>query len=102
MASLPLALDIERFDAPLTRESLSSEQSGLSARYYISLGGGGEQKEGEGRRIPVMCKLVDKVGPRVSGKPTGNGRKEKKVLVRVGGGFLDLESFCLGVLAKGL
>lgn len=45
------------------------------------------------RRVAAMCKLVDKVGPRTA-------KGTKKVLVRVGAGWMDLEAYGLEMLAN--
>jgi hypothetical protein len=84
--SLPIQLHIEKLDPPLTRASAAvTETSGLSGRYLLALGTFDQRRA-------VMLKLVDRLGPRAS-------KGEKKVLVRVGGGYQDLESFALGLLA---
>ncbi|KAJ8291483.1 hypothetical protein OF846_005158 [Rhodotorula toruloides] len=84
ISSLPLALSITRIDPPLSRTQAATVEL-FQARYSFALPGGG----GSGA---VMLKMVDRVGPRAK-------KGEKKVLVRVGGGWQDLEAFALALLA---
>ncbi|BGP35689.1 hypothetical protein JCM10296v2_007541 [Rhodotorula toruloides] len=84
ISSLPLALSITRIDPPLSRTQAATVEL-FQSRYSFALPGGG----GSGA---VMLKLVDRVGPRAK-------KGEKKVLVRVGGGWQDLEAFALALLA---
>lgn len=93
--SLPLLLQVERFDPPLTRAQVA-QQEVLQARYFLQLPDGGEgEGEGKEKGKPVVVKLVDKVGPRAV-------KGEKKVLVRVGGGWMDLGAYGMGLLANGV
>ncbi|SGY14891.1 BQ5605_C013g07152 [Microbotryum silenes-dioicae] len=62
----------------------------LQAKYLFALTK--SQREAR-RRKAVVCKLVDRLGPRV-------GRGEKKVVVRAGTGWMDLDAFAMGVLAQ--
>lgn len=83
---LPLHLDVERVEAPFTLAQVCQAEL-LQARYYFSLPGG--------RGIdlkPVMCKLVDRVGPRVA-------KGEKRVLVRVAGGWQGLDVYGMALLS---
>ncbi|GAA6006784.1 uncharacterized protein JCM10292_005452 [Rhodotorula paludigena] len=84
--SLPLLLHVTRVDAPLSRVQAGQIEL-FQARYALGLPG----QVG----APAMCKLVDRVGPRAK-------KGEKKVLVRVGGGWQDLEAHCLSLLASGV
>ncbi|EGU10852.1 hypothetical protein RTG_03321 [Rhodotorula toruloides ATCC 204091] len=84
ISSLPLALSITRIDPPLSRTQAATVEL-FQSRYSFALPGG----RGSGA---VMLKLVDRVGPRAK-------KGEKKVLVRVGGGWQDLEAFALALLA---
>lgn len=84
--SLPLLLHVTRVDAPLSRAQAGQIEL-FQARYALGLPG----QVG----APAMCKLVDRVGPRAK-------KGEKKVLVRVGGGWQDLEAHCLSLLASGV
>ena len=90
--SLPLLLHVERVDPPLSPYATVEL---YSARYVFALpdapttSTARDDKQGKA----VMCKLVDRVGPRAR-------KGEKKVLVRVGGGWQDLEGFALGLLAS--
>lgn len=85
--SLPILLYVERLDPPVTRAT-AGEDANLSARYLLALGT-------LDQRRAILCKLVDRVGPR--------GMKgAKKVLVRVGGGYQDLEAYAFGVMAASL
>ncbi|GAA5922736.1 hypothetical protein JCM3775_006116 [Rhodotorula graminis] len=89
--SLPLLLHVERVDPPLSPYATVEVHS---ARYTFALPdttttATRDDKQGKA----VMCKLVDRVGPRAR-------KGEKKVLVRVGGGWQDLEGFALGLLAS--
>ncbi|GAA5825134.1 hypothetical protein JCM11251_006112 [Rhodosporidiobolus azoricus] len=86
LSSLPLMLHVCRVEPPLTRAQAAQTEV-FSARYTFGL-----HPLEDGRRA-VMCKLVDRVGPRAR-------KGEKKVLVRTGGGWQDLESHLLGVLAS--
>lgn len=86
LRALPLQLSIERLSPPLTRADLAHADS-LSARYFFSMSNAGQRRA-------VMCKLVDRVGPRA--------KEGKKVLVRVGGGWLELESYAMGLLGTSL
>lgn len=85
---LPLALRVERLDAPLARDA-PVVGSGMSAKYALTLADS-PRRSGQGG---VMCKLVDRVGPRVD-------KGGKKVLVRAGTGWLELELWALQVLAE--
>lgn len=87
--SLPLGLDYSRIDPPLTLSQVSQCEI-LSARYAFSL----SRVAGMNEKA-VFCKLVDRLGPRV---PKGG----KKVLVRVGGGWQELEAFLMSLLASGV
>ncbi|SCZ87491.1 BZ3500_MvSof-1268-A1-R1_Chr2-2g04957 [Microbotryum saponariae] len=62
----------------------------LQAKYLFALTK--SQREAR-RRKAVVCKLVDRLGPRV-------GRGEKKVVVRAGTGWMDLDAYAMGVLAQ--
>lgn len=85
--SLPILLYVERLDPPVTRAT-AGEDANLSARYLLALGT-------LDQRRAILCKLVDRVGPR--------GMKgAKKVLVRVGGGYQDLEAYAFGVMEASL
>lgn len=90
ISSLPLALSVTRIDPPLSRTQSATVEL-FQSRYSFALpgleGGGGTTSSGA-----VMCKLVDRVGPRAK-------KGEKKVLVRVGGGWQELEAFALALLA---
>ncbi|KAK4701134.1 hypothetical protein P7C70_g5102, partial [Phenoliferia sp. Uapishka_3] len=90
--ALPVLLRVERLDAPLDRNArIENGGVGSSAKYSISLAERPRASGGQG----VMCKLVDKVGPRVE-------KGEKKVLVRVGTGWMELEAWCLEIVAGGM
>ncbi|GAA5917383.1 hypothetical protein JCM8208_003894 [Rhodotorula glutinis] len=86
--SLPLLLHVERVDPPLSAYATVEVHS---ARYTFALPEASTRDDKQGKAI--MCKLVDRVGPRAR-------KGEKKVLVRVGGGWQDLEGFALGLLAS--
>ncbi|GAA5916598.1 hypothetical protein JCM6882_009169 [Rhodosporidiobolus microsporus] len=87
LATLPLMLHVARVEPPLTRAQAAQTEL-FSARYAFGL----HPLDADQRRA-VMCKLVDRVGPRAR-------KGEKKVLVRTGGGWQDLEAHLLGVLAS--
>lgn len=89
--SLPILLDVFRVDQPLARELMGQDGAGQSARYFIGVNGGAQSD----RSKIVMCKIVDRVGPYA-------GKGEKKILVRIKGGWMDLEQYCLNVLDVGL
>ncbi|GAA5894690.1 hypothetical protein JCM5296_002255 [Sporobolomyces johnsonii] len=82
---LPILLHVERVDPPLARAQAAQLELFI-ARYLFSL------NPLEDQRRAIMCKLVERVGPRAR-------KGDKKVLCRVGGGWLDLESYCLSMLA---
>ncbi|GAA5952055.1 hypothetical protein JCM21900_006236 [Sporobolomyces salmonicolor] len=82
---LPILLHVERVDPPLSRAQAAQLEL-FTARYLFSL------NPLEDQRRAIMCKLVERVGPRAR-------KGDKKVLCRVGGGWLDLESHCLSMLA---
>ncbi|ORY64737.1 hypothetical protein BCR35DRAFT_334648 [Leucosporidium creatinivorum] len=86
--SLPLHLDVERVDPPFNRIQVAQAEI-LQAKYYFTMGGG---RSVEQQVKPLMCKLVDKVGPRAS-------KGEKKVLVRVGTGWQGLDAYGMSLLA---
>ncbi|KAM0747887.1 hypothetical protein T439DRAFT_85402 [Meredithblackwellia eburnea MCA 4105] len=92
--SLPILLLVDRVDPPLAAHTaIDGTGVGMSAKYSFSMAeeeGGAELGSGTG---PVMCKLVDKVGPRAI-------KGAKKVLVRHRGGWQDLELWALDVLAN--
>ncbi|GAA6011822.1 hypothetical protein JCM10207_004256 [Rhodosporidiobolus poonsookiae] len=85
LSTLPLALHTQRIDPPLSRAQ-AAQLEVFQARYVFAL------HALDDRRGAVTCKLVDRVGPRAR-------RGEKKVLARVGGGWQDLETHLLGLLA---
>lgn len=85
LTTLPLLLHVTRVDPPLTRVQAAQAEL-FSARYIFSL------HPLEDTRRAVMCKLVDRVGPRAR-------KGEKKVLVRIGGGWQDLETHLLSLIA---
>ncbi|GAA5993195.1 hypothetical protein JCM11641_007217 [Rhodosporidiobolus odoratus] len=85
LSSLPLMLYTIRIDPHISR-SQTAQMELFQARYQFSL-----HLLDDSRRA-VMCKLVDRLGPRAR-------RGEKKVLARVGGGWQDLEAHLLGLLA---
>ncbi|GAA6059976.1 hypothetical protein JCM10212_001325 [Sporobolomyces blumeae] len=85
--ALPLALDVERVDPPLSRKQ-ADEVDLFSARYTLSLPGSASIAGPKG----VLLKLVDRVGPRAV-------KGDKKVLVRVGTGWQDLENYCWSLIA---
>lgn len=85
--ALPMQIAVERRDAAFSVAQLGSMEI-VQARYAFAVGG----------FVPVgakglMCKLVDKVGPRAA-------KGEKKVLVRVGTGWLGLDAFCMNLIAR--
>ncbi|GAA5920273.1 hypothetical protein JCM1841_003013 [Sporobolomyces salmonicolor] len=82
---LPILLHVERVDPPLSRAQAAQLEL-FTARYLFSL------NPLEDQRRAIMCKLVERVGPRAR-------KGDKKVLCRIGGGWLDLESHCLSMLA---
>ncbi|BGP49394.1 hypothetical protein JCM10450v2_005283 [Rhodotorula kratochvilovae] len=84
--SLPLLLRVVRVDPPLSPHANVEVHS---ARYIFGL----PSRPLDDQRKAVMCKLVDRVGPRAR-------KGEKKVLVRVGGGWQDLETYTLGLMAS--
>lgn len=84
--SLPLLLRVTRVDPPLSPHATVEV---YSARYTFGL----PSRPLDDQRKAVMCKLVDRVGPRAK-------KGEKKVLVRVGGGWQDLETYTLGLMAS--
>lgn len=86
--SLPLHLDVERVDPPFHRIQVAQAEI-LQAKYYFTMGGG---RSVEQQIKPLMCKLVDKVGPRAV-------KGEKKVLVRVGTGWQGLDVYGMSLLA---
>lgn len=79
--SQPLGILLVRVDPPIKKGEVLTPKNGngLMARYTFSSRGGYETNT-----KPVMSKLVDR----------GNGRR--KVLVKIGGGWMDLELFLLG------
>ncbi|GAA6049342.1 hypothetical protein JCM3770_007298 [Rhodotorula araucariae] len=83
--TLPLLLRVVRVDPPLSPHASVEVHT---ARYIFGL----PSRPLDDQRRAVMCKLVDRVGPRAR-------KGEKKVLVRVGGGWQDLETFTLGLMA---
>ncbi|BGP17615.1 hypothetical protein JCM10213v2_005650 [Rhodosporidiobolus nylandii] len=85
LMALPLLLHVSRVDPPLSRAQAAQAEV-FQARYQFSL------HPLEDSRRAVMCKLVDRLGPRAK-------RGEKKVLARVGGGWQDLEAHLLSLLA---
>lgn len=85
---LPLFLHLERLDPPLLPRE---PRKNLEARYFFSIGNNSYDQ----KRSAVLCKLIDRT--RVG--QSGDG---KKVLVRVGGGFVELESYALQLLASGV
>ncbi|GAA6028760.1 hypothetical protein JCM8097_007382 [Rhodosporidiobolus ruineniae] len=89
VSALPLLLHVSRVDPPLSRVQAAQVEL-FSARYHFSLHPLFEEQRKAGA---VMCKLVDKVGPRAK-------KGEKKVLARVGGGWQDLETYLLGMLVE--
>lgn len=86
--SLPLHLDVERLDPPFNRIQIAQAEI-IQAKYYFTMGGG---RSVEQQIKPLMCKLVDKVGPRAM-------KGEKKVLVRVGTGWQGLDVYGMSLLA---
>lgn len=86
--SLPLHLDVERVDPPFNRIQVAQAEI-LQAKYYFAMGG---RRSVEQQIKPLMCKLVDKVGPRAI-------KGEKKVLVRVGTGWQGLDVYGMSLLA---
>ena len=85
--SLPVLLRVERLDAPLERRA-EVQGVGQTAKYAISLSER-PRRTGEGA---VLCKLVERLG-------RGVQRGETKVVVQVGGGWMELEMWALDVLA---
>ena len=88
ISSLPLLLRVERLDAPLALDA-AVVGSGMSAKYAITAADQ-PRRSGSGG---VVCKLVDRVGPRAE-------KGQTKVLVRVGTGWMELELWALQLLAK--
>lgn len=76
--ALPVQVRTIRLDAPFTVAQVSVLEL-LSAKYVFEYGSVATSA--------VICKLVDKVGPRAQ-------KGEKKVLVRSGTGWQELASFC--------
>lgn len=87
--SLPVLLDIRRVDPHLTRAHAAQVEL-FQAKY--SFGHPTRAAVADSRKA-VMCKLVDRVGARAQ-------KGEKKVLVRVGGGWQDLEVYLLSLIAN--
>lgn len=88
--TLPPHVQCYRVDPPLTLAQAGQCET-LAARYQIivhttpaSAAAGGVAVTNDGK--PVMCKLVDRVGPRVV-------KGEKKVLVRIGTGWQEFEAY---------
>ncbi|POY73271.1 hypothetical protein BMF94_3605 [Rhodotorula taiwanensis] len=77
--SMPVLLDVVRVDAPLTRA-----QAGQMELFQAKYSFGHPARAMADSRKAVMCKLVDRVGARAR-------KGEKKVLVRIGGGWQELE-----------
>ena len=102
--ALPMEVGMRRIDLHWTRAELDHKET-FQARYAI---GAGEDEDGleVGGSKAVVCKLVDRLGPR-SRDPGGAGSKAqgKKVLVQVGrglgAGWQELEGYCLGRMARG-
>lgn len=95
-AGLPTTVRCSRADPPLTLAQAGQCET-WTARYQIDIvsvdvgvGVGSSTVVIENK--PVMCKLVDKVGPRTV-------KGDKKVLVRTGAGWQEFESFVLALLA---
>ncbi|BGP57234.1 hypothetical protein JCM8202_005329 [Rhodotorula sphaerocarpa] len=87
--SLPVLLDIRRVDPHLTRAHAAQVEL-FQAKY--SFGHPTRAAVADSRKA-AMCKLVDRVGARAQ-------KGEKKVLVRVGGGWQDLEVYLLSLIAN--
>ena len=87
ISSLPVPLRIERLDPPLTRADLSKDHANASARYFFSLLN--ETTFGSTAKRAVMVKLVDRT--------RGEGHK---VLVRAGGGWLELETYAMSLISN--
>lgn len=85
--ALPLGLYVERVDPPLSRQQADQIERTNSARYSFGLNPVDDQRKA------VMLKLVDRVGPRAK-------KGEKKVLVRIGSGWQELESHCFDLMAQ--
>jgi len=85
--SLPLGLYVERIDPPLTRQQADQSERTNTARYSFGLNPVVDQRKA------VMLKLIDRVGPRAK-------KGEKKVLVRTGVGWQELESHCFDLMAQ--
>ena len=85
--SLPPQVYCTRIDQPLTLAQ-AGQCEVLTARYQFNVPGG----TGLYDHKPVMCKLVDKVGPRAV-------KGEKKVLVRVSTGWHEFEAYVISLLA---
>ncbi|GAA5864894.1 hypothetical protein JCM8547_009263 [Rhodosporidiobolus lusitaniae] len=90
---LPLQLHLLRLDPPLSRAQ-AAQVDQFQARYCFALQPIAPH-EAKRSGAAVMCKLVDRVGPRAK-------KGEKKVLARVGGGWQDLEAHLLNVIAAGI
>lgn len=100
---LPMGVSVRRVDVHWTRAEVGQRET-FQARYAI--GGGRGEEEGEAGKT-VVCKLVERLGPRGREKEAGSGAKGgKKVVVQVGrglgAGWQELEGHCLGVMARGV
>ncbi|GAA6026174.1 hypothetical protein JCM11491_000607 [Sporobolomyces phaffii] len=97
--ALPLALHVERV---VQNESTAvfAEQL-VQARYVLSLAPPPPPTTTTTSRGGVLLKLVDRVGRRTPRGIRGDATT-KKVVARVGGGWQDLESHCLSLIARAL
>lgn len=83
-----LGVALERIDAPLPRGVRLEEGPGKDNRAQYEIGG-----------LSVMCRLLELHRPAGSAGARA-GTKMKKILVRVGGGWQDLEQWLLGRLSS--
>lgn len=90
--ALPLTVRVQRLDPPLTRNNSTADQTS-TARYFYSVG---NHYAGGGGRKALVCKVVSRV------IASRERRGEKRVVVRVGSGWRDLESLALELVGFAL